>query len=87
MSLMTAKQKHTKEQVIELFNQADMDEKQNEATGMNTYTIQDAQVERQRIAEQRRKREQKEKDDYWFRESVGLPNGRVPAEFLSGEFT
>lgn len=44
---------------------------------MNTYTIQDAQVERQRIAEQRRKREQKEKDDYWFRESVGLPNGRV----------
>ncbi len=28
MSLMTAKQKHTKEQVIELFNQADMDEKQ-----------------------------------------------------------
>ncbi|MEM8039154.1 hypothetical protein Q4Q76_18720 [Morganella morganii] len=54
---------------------------------MNAYTIQDAQVERQRIAEQRRKREQKEKDDYWFRESVGLPNGRVPAEFLSGEFT
>ncbi|NGE23332.1 hypothetical protein G5637_32310, partial [Klebsiella pneumoniae] len=30
MSLMTAKQKHTKEQVIELFNQADMDEKQIE---------------------------------------------------------
>ena len=60
---------------------------QNEATGMNTYTIQDAQEERQRIAEQRRKREQEEKDDYWFRESVGLPNGRVPAEFLSGEFT
>ncbi|MEQ4788499.1 hypothetical protein ABN070_17720 [Morganella morganii] len=54
---------------------------------MNTYTIQDAQEERQRIAEQRRKREQEEKDDYWFRESVGLPSGRVPAEFLSGEFT
>lgn len=54
---------------------------------MNTDTIQDAQVERQRIAEQRRKREQKEKDDYWFCESVGLPNGRVPAEFLCGEFT
>ncbi|HBL6966545.1 TPA: hypothetical protein SD378_000194 [Morganella morganii] len=30
MSLMTAKQKHAKEQVIELFNQADMDEKQIE---------------------------------------------------------
>lgn len=30
MSLMTAKQKHTKKQVIELFNQADMDEKQIE---------------------------------------------------------
>lgn len=29
---------------------------------MNTYTIQDAQVERQRIAEQRRKRERKEID-------------------------
>ena len=30
MSLMTAKQNHAKEQVIELFNQADMDEKQIE---------------------------------------------------------
>ncbi len=54
---------------------------------MNAYAAQDSQEERQRISEQRRKREQKEKDDYWFRESVGLPNGRVPAAFLSGEFT
>ncbi|CAK7027411.1 TPA: hypothetical protein ACKRHO_002865 [Morganella morganii] len=54
---------------------------------MNAYTVQDAQEERQRIAEQRRKREQEERDAYWFRESVGLPNGRVPTEFLSGEFT
>ncbi|MEM8325279.1 hypothetical protein Q4S25_18625 [Morganella morganii] len=54
---------------------------------MNAYTAQDAQEERQRIVEQRRKREQEEREDYWFRESVGLPNGRVPAEFLSGEFT
>ena len=54
---------------------------------MNAYAAQDTQIERQRIAEQRRKREQEERDDYWFRESVGLPNGRVPAEFLSGEFT
>ena len=54
---------------------------------MNAYLAQGAQEDRQRIAEQRRKQEQKEKDDYWFRESVGLPNGRVPAEFLSGEFT
>ncbi|MGJ7113555.1 hypothetical protein ABM012_06465 [Morganella morganii] len=54
---------------------------------MNAHAAQDAQIERQRIAEQRRKRKQEEKDDYWFRESVGLPNGRVPAEFLSGEFT
>ena len=54
---------------------------------MNAYSAQDAQEERQRIADQRWKREQEEKDDYWFRESVGLPNGWVPAEFLSGEFT
>ncbi|HCR4430467.1 TPA: hypothetical protein OOG93_003206 [Morganella morganii] len=54
---------------------------------MNAYAAQDAQEERQRIAEQRRKREQEERDDYWFRESVGSSNGRVPAEFLSGEFT
>lgn len=54
---------------------------------MNAYTAQDAREERQWIAEQRRKREQEEREDYWFRESVGLPNGRVPAEFLSGEFT
>ena len=54
---------------------------------MNAYAAQDAQEGRQRIAEQRRKREQEERDDYWFRESVGLSNGRVPAEFLSGEFT
>ncbi|MGL4168890.1 hypothetical protein ABQJ53_01425 [Morganella morganii] len=54
---------------------------------MNAYAAQDAQEERQLIDEQRRKREQEERDDYWFRESVGLPNGRVPAEFLSGEFT
>ncbi len=52
---------------------------------MNAYAAQEQQ--RQRIAEQRRKREQEEKDDYWFRESVGLPNGRVPTEFLNGEFT
>ncbi|MGJ7116389.1 hypothetical protein [Morganella morganii] len=54
---------------------------------MNTYAEQDDQEERQRISEQRRKREQEEREDYWFRESVGLPNGRVPAEFSSGEFT
>ena len=54
---------------------------------MNAYAAQDAQEERRLIAEQRRKREQEEKDDYWFRESVGLPTGRVPTEFLSGEFT
>ncbi|WP_418132328.1 hypothetical protein [Morganella morganii] len=54
---------------------------------MNAYAAQDAQEERQRIAEQRRKCKQEERDDYWFRESVGLPTGRVPAEFLSGEFT
>lgn len=54
---------------------------------MNAYAAQDAQEERRLITEQRRKREQEERDDYWFRESVGLPNGRVPAEFLSGEFT
>ncbi|EMJ9777273.1 hypothetical protein RGO69_004141 [Morganella morganii] len=54
---------------------------------MNAYAARDAQEERQWIAEQRRKREQEERDDYWFRESVGLPNGRVPTEFLSGEFT
>ena len=54
---------------------------------MNAYAAQDAQEERQRIAEQRRKREQEERDDYWFRESVGLPTGLAPAEFLSGEFT
>lgn len=30
MSLMTAKQKYTKEQVIELFNQAGLDERQIE---------------------------------------------------------
>ncbi|EKQ1113555.1 hypothetical protein [Morganella morganii] len=52
---------------------------------MNTYAAQEQQ--KQRIAEQRRKREQEERDDYWFRESVGLPTGRVPADFLSGEFT
>ncbi|MBT0375159.1 hypothetical protein ISO79_15665 [Morganella morganii subsp. morganii] len=54
---------------------------------MNAYAAQDAQEERRLVAEQRRKREQEERNDYWFRESVGLPNGRVPAEFLSGEFT
>ena len=54
---------------------------------MNAYAAQDAQEDRQRITEQRRKREQEERDDYWFRESVGLPTGRVPSEFLSGEFT
>lgn len=54
---------------------------------MNAYAAQDAQEERRLIAEQRRKREQEEMDDYWFRESVGLPTGRVPTEFLSGEFT
>lgn len=52
---------------------------------MNAYAVQEEQ--RQRIAEQCRKREQEEKDDYWFRESVGLPTGRVPTEFMSGEFT
>lgn len=52
---------------------------------MNAYAVQEEQ--RKRITEQRRKREQEEKDDYWFRESVGLPTGRVPAEFMSGEFT
>lgn len=52
---------------------------------MNAYAVQEEQ--RQRIAEQRRKREQEEKDAYWFRESVGLPTGRVPTEFMSGEFT
>ena len=52
---------------------------------MNAYAAQEQQ--RQRIAEQRRKREQEERDDYWFRESAGLPTGRAPAEFLSGEFT
>lgn len=54
---------------------------------MSAYAAQDAQEGRRLIAEQRRKREQEERDDYWFRESVGLPTGRVPAEFLSGEFT
>lgn len=54
---------------------------------MNSYAAQDAQEKRRLVAEQRRKREQEERDDYWFRESVGLPSGRVPAEFLSGEFT
>ncbi|MBT0367288.1 hypothetical protein ISO55_09985 [Morganella morganii subsp. morganii] len=54
---------------------------------MNAYAAQDAQEERRLVAEQRRKREQEERGDYWFRESVGLPTGRVPAEFLSGEFT
>ncbi|MBT0442269.1 hypothetical protein [Morganella morganii] len=54
---------------------------------MNAYAAQDAQEERRLIAEQRREREQEERDDYWFRESVGLPTGRVPTEFLSGEFT
>lgn len=54
---------------------------------MNAYAAQDAQEERRLVSEQRRRREQEERDDYWFRESVGLPNGRVPAEFLSGEFT
>ncbi|MBC6659760.1 hypothetical protein H9I30_17355 [Morganella morganii] len=54
---------------------------------MNAYLAQDAHEDRQRISEQRREREQEERDDYWFRESVGLPTGRVPTEFLSGEFT
>ncbi|WP_341268757.1 hypothetical protein [Morganella morganii] len=54
---------------------------------MNAYAAHDAQEERRLIAEQRRNREQEEREDYWFRESVGLPTGRVPAEFLNGEFT
>lgn len=52
---------------------------------MNAYAAKEEQ--RQRIVEQRRKREQEETDDYWFRESIGLPTGRVPTEFMSGEFT
>ena len=54
---------------------------------MNTYTIQEAQVERQRIAEQRRKREQEEKKEldhrYYVLGEQGLP---VSWDEFSGNF-
>ncbi|EMF8482783.1 hypothetical protein V4E48_004098 [Morganella morganii] len=55
---------------------------------MNAYAAQDAQEER-RLDSQKPVDEQRVRgsDDYYWRESVGLPNPVTPYEWMEGNFT
>lgn len=55
---------------------------------MNAYTAQDAQEDR-RLESRKPIEEQKVRggDDYFWRESVGLPTPVTPFEWMEGNFT